>query len=202
MFAILTLQLWQVQVVATEVYVKEAERSHVDFVSTPAPRGQIVDRAGRQLAGTTAALSAVVDGALIPESEVPDLVSLLAAFTGLEAEDIEHSVTDARERGDRIVVSELDDADAIYLAEHSEEFIGVSVLAVPKRTYPYGNLASGVLGYIGRPSPNDIEEGARYTDILGRAGLEKQYNTLLQGSDGAIKYQVDAHGNVLDFLRE
>ena len=60
MFAVLTLQLWQVQVVATETYVQEAENSQIKFVNTPAPRGQIVDRAGRQLAGTTTALSAVL----------------------------------------------------------------------------------------------------------------------------------------------
>ena len=44
--------------------------------------------------------------------------------------------------------------------------------------------------------------GQRYTDILGKAGLEKQYDEQLQGTEGAIKYQVDAHGNVLAVLGE
>ncbi len=128
MFSILTLQLWQVQVVATEVYVKAAEESQVKFVATPAPRGQIVDRAGRQLAGTTATLSAVVDGALVPESAVPELVSLLTAFSGLDSDEVSAIVADARTRGDRrVVVSDLSERDAVYLAEHSEDFVGVSV---------------------------------------------------------------------------
>ncbi len=203
MFAVLTLQLWQVQVVATEEYVDAAEQSQVDFVSTPAPRGQIVDRAGRQLAGTTAALSAVVDGALVPEHAVEELVSLLAAFTGRPSEDVAHVVDDARDRNDRReIASDLTDQEVIFLAEHSEEFVGVSVVPVPQRTYPYEHLASGVLGYIGRPSATDIEEGARHTDILGRAGLEKQYDAALQGTDGQIKFQVDALGNVLARLGE
>lgn len=203
MFAVLTLQLWQVQVVATEDYVQQAENSQVKFVSTPAARGEIVDRAGRQLAGTEALLSAVVDGALVPADSVPELVSLLAAFTGIDAEQVGEMVNDARVSGDRVVIaSDLTQQDAVYLAEHSEDFAGVYVVPVPQRVYPYGNLASGVIGYIGRPSQADIDAGASRTAILGKAGLEKQYDDQLQGIEGAIKYQVDAQGNVLAKLGE
>ena len=62
MFGVLTLQLWRVQVVASQGFLDQAKESQVKIVHTPAPRGQIVDRAGRQLAGTTAAVAAVVDG--------------------------------------------------------------------------------------------------------------------------------------------
>ena len=137
MFAILTLQLWQVQVIATDDYVEAALNSQVKSVSTPAPRGQIVDRDGRQLAGTTTALSAVVDGALVPDSAVDELVSLLAAFSGLEASEVLKTVNDARDRGDRRpIVGDLSRENAIFLAEHSEEFVGVSVVRVPQRIYP------------------------------------------------------------------
>ncbi|MDX2343028.1 MAG: penicillin-binding transpeptidase domain-containing protein [Acidimicrobiia bacterium] len=203
MFGILTLQLWQVQVVESAGFLEAAAASQVKVVHTPAPRGQIVDSAGRQLAGTTAVMSAVVDGALVPESAVPELVSLLAAFTGMEAAEIAEIVKDARDRGDRrVVMSNLETQDAIYLAEHREEFVGVSVRPVPQRTYPYENLASGVLGYIGKPDKNDIEDGASSTDILGKAGLEKTYDSALQGEQGSIKFQVDAFRTVLDVLGE
>ncbi len=203
MFGILTLQLWQVQVVESAGFLEDAAASQVKVVHTPAPRGQIVDSAGRQLAGTTAVMSAVVDGALVPESAVPELVSLLAAFTGMEAEEVAEIVKDARDRGDRrVVMSNLEAQDAIYLAEHREEFVGVSVQPIPQRTYPYENLASGVLGYIGKPDKNDIEDGASSTDILGKAGLEKTYDSALQGEQGSIKFQVDAFRTVLDVLGE
>ena len=80
--------------------------------------------------------------------------------------------------------------------------MGVSVVPVPQRTYPYGNVASVVLGYIGRPNETDIEEGANYTDILGKAGLERQYDDYLQGEEGAIKFRVDAFRTVLEVLGE
>jgi penicillin-binding protein 2 len=203
MFAVLTLQLWQVQVVASADYVDQAQQAQVDTVSTPAPRGQIVDRAGRLLAGTEAALSAVVNGALVPESAIDDLVPLLSAFTGMSSEEVAEIVVAARERNDRLVlVSDLSREDAVYLAEHSEEFVGVSVVPIPQRTYPYEHLASGVLGYIGKPGEADIQNGAKPTDILGKAGLEKQYDDQLQGTEGAIKFQVDARRTVLAQLGE
>ncbi|MDJ0924856.1 MAG: penicillin-binding transpeptidase domain-containing protein [Acidimicrobiia bacterium] len=203
MFGILTLQLWRVQVVPAEDYVAQAEALQVKSVYTPAPRGQIVDRAGRKLAETRPAFSAVVDGSLVPEAAVEDLVSLLAAFTGLPADEVAYTVEDARTRGDRrVVMADLDNEAAVYLAEHREEFVGVSVIPVPQRTYPYGNLASGVLGYIGQPDPVDIEEGAKHTDILGKAGLEAQYDDELQGTEGRIWFQVDAFRTVLDVLGE
>ena len=205
MFGILTLQLWRVQVVPAEGvdYASEALQNQIDWVFTPAPRGQIVDQAGRQLAGTRPALAAVVDGSLVPEASVDELVSLLAAFSGLSAEEIRDTITDARERGDRrVIMSDLDDDDAVYLAERREDFAGISVIPVPQRTYPYENVASGVLGYIGRPGPVDIEEGAKPTDILGKAGLEDEYDAELQGTEGRIKFQVDAFGTVLDVLGE
>jgi len=203
MFVALTLVLWNVQVVATEQYVKEAELSQVKPVATPAPRGQIVDRAGHQLAGTTTALAVVVDGALVPEDAVKELVSRLAAFTGLPADEVSAVVADARDRGDRRELHvELNQRDAVYLAEHSEDFVGVSVLPVPQRVYPYENVASGIIGYIGRPSQTDIDAGARPTDILGKSGLEKQYDSYLQGVEGVIKYQVDAQRAVLAKLGE
>jgi penicillin-binding protein 2 len=203
MFGILTLQLWRVQVVPAEDYVAQAEALQVKTVFTPAPRGQIVDKAGRPLAGTRPALAAVVDGSLVPESTVPDLVALLAAFTGLPTGDVAHVVDDAIARNDRRVIkADLNEVDAIYLAEHGEEFAGVSVIPVPQRTYPYGSVASGVLGYIGRPGANDIEEGAKPTDILGKAGLEAQYDEMLQGTEGGIKFRVDAFQTVLEVINE
>jgi penicillin-binding protein 2 len=204
LFGILTLQLWQVQVVATEDYVQRAADLQVKSVHTPAPRGQIVDRNQNQLAGTRPALAAVVDGALVPAADVDQLVSLLAAFSGLPSDDVAAIVADARDRGDRrVVVSDLDEDDAVFLTEHADEFPGVSMQPIPQRTYPYGNLASGVLGYIGRPTQTDIDDGGyKSTDILGKAGIEKQYDAQLQGTEGTIRFQVDAFRNVLGVLGE
>jgi len=203
MFALLTLRLWQIQVTETEDAVEAAERNQVDFASTPAPRGEIRDRNGALLAGTRPMLSAIIDGQLVPADVEEELIAKLAAFSGLDSVEVELAIDTARLRGDRVaLVDELTDAQAVFLVEHAEDFPGVSVEPQPVRNYPLGSLAADIVGYIGKPTQADVDAGASLTDLLGRAGVERQYNEFLAGTPGLIKYRVDAQRNVLEVLNE
>lgn len=203
MFALLTLRLWQIQVTETADAVLAAERNQVDFVNTPAPRGEIRDRNGALLAGTRPMLSAIIDGQLVPADIEEELIAKLAAFSGLDSVEVELAIDTARLRGDRVaLVDELTDAQAVFLVEHAEDFPGVSVEPQPVRIYPLGSLAADIVGYIGKPTQADVDAGASLTDLLGRAGVERQYNEFLAGTPGLIKYRVDAQRNVLEVLNE
>ena len=203
MFALLTLRLWQIQVTETADAVEAAERNQVDFANTPAPRGEIRDRNGALLAGTRPMLSAIIDGQLVPVDVEEELIAKLAAFSGLDSVEVELAIDTARLRGDRVaLVDELTDAQAVFLVEHAEDFPGVSVEPQPVRIYPLGSLAADIVGYIGKPTQADVDAGATLTNLLGRAGVERQYNEFLAGTPGLIKYRVDAQRNVLEVLNE
>ena len=193
LFSVLTLRMWQLQVTEAQEYVERAERNIIAVAPTPAPRGNIVDRNGILLAGTEPVFAAVVDARLLTEDDVPGLVSQLAAFTGLPADEVEVFIDDVRSRGDRLAIQrDLTEEQALFVKEHQEDFPGITVERQPVRIYPEGEVAAAILGYIGKPDEADIEAGAASTDLLGRAGLERQYDALLQGTPGRIKYQVDA----------
>lgn len=203
LFALLTLRLWQIQVTEAAESLEAAERNQIDFASTAAPRGEIRDRNGALLAGTKPVLSAVIDGQLVPHDADEELIAGLAAFSALDPVDVELAIDQSRLRGDRVVlVEELTDAQAIFLVEHAEDFPGVTVEPQPVRIYPLGSLAADIVGYIGKPTRADVDAGATLTDLLGRAGVERQYNDLLAGAPGLIKYRVDAQRNVLEVLNE
>jgi cell division protein FtsI/penicillin-binding protein 2 len=198
LFAILALWLWRIQVTQSEGYEELARQNQVRLVSTPAPRGDIYDRKGRLLAGTRSSLAAVADMALIDDDDVPDLAQNLAALLGLPASEIIAQLEDRR--SDQVMLAEdLSDDQAVILAEHREDFPGVAVIPQPVRTYPEADLAAHVLGYIGKPSEEDLERpGVKGTDFVGKAGVERFYDDLLRGVEGQIKYRVDASGNVLE----
>ena len=201
MFSLLTLRLWQIQVTEAAESVAAAERNQIDFASTPAPRGEIRDRNGALLAGTRPVLSAIIDGQLVPSAVEEELIASLAAFTGLDPVDVELAIDLARLRGDRVaLVEELTPDQAVFLVEHAEDFPGVSVEPQPVRIYPLETLAADIVGYIGKPTQSDVDGGASLTDLLGRTGVERQYNDLLAGVPGLIKYRVDAQRNVLEVL--
>lgn len=198
LFAILALWLWRIQVTQSEGYEELARQNQVRLVSTPAPRGDIYDRKGRLLAGTRSSLAAVADMALIEDDELPDLAQNLAALLGIPASEISAQLDDPR--GDQVLLAEdLSDDQAVILAEHREDFPGVAVIPQPVRTYPEGDLAAHLLGYIGKPSEEDLERpGVKGTDFVGKAGVERFYDDVLRGDEGQIKYRVDASGNVLE----
>ncbi len=199
LFVVLALRLWTIQVTETEGYEVQAANNQVRFAETPAPRGEIRDRKGRLLAGTRPALAAVVDGALIGRDDEAALVQRLSAFSGLSVTAVQESVDRAQSSGDRLtLVSELSDSQALFLVEHREDFPGVSVVPQPVRVYPEGSLAAHIIGYIGRPDTTDLEKPEiGPTDVLGKAGVERQYDFELRGTPGIIKYSVDAQGAVL-----
>lgn len=203
LFGLLTLRLWQIQITEAEESLSAAENNQIDFAATPAPRGEIRDRNGALLAGTNPVLSAMIDGQVVSASIEEELIAKLAAFSGLDPVDVEFAIDQAQLRGERIaLVDELSYEQAVFLIEHAEDFPGVSVEPQPERTYPLGSLAADIVGYIGKPTVSDVDGGANLTELLGKAGVERQYNDLLAGTPGVIKYRVDAQRNVLEVLNE
>jgi len=203
LFAVLGIRLWTMQITEVHAYEVRAESQQVRVVYTPAPRGNIVDVNGVKLAGTRSALAAVVDLALIDDDEIDSLAENLGALLNESASGIVEQLS-VDNRGLQITVAkDLTDAQAMFLLEHREDFAGVTVIPQPIRTYPFGDLAAHVLGYIGRPNDEDLErEDVDGTDFVGRAGVERSYDAQLQGTEGIVQYRVDARRKVLSLVRE
>ena len=199
----LGLRLWAIQVTETEDYTAEAERNLVRVVATPAPRGDIYDRNGELLAGTKASLAVVVDMALVEDEFAEELAQRLAAFLDEPASKILERFESANSGAQLILAKDLTEQQALTLVEHREDFPGVAVIPQPVRDYPNAELAAQVLGYIGKPSAADLERpGVKGTDVVGKAGVERYYDDQLRGTEGVIKYQVDANRSVLQRLGE
>lgn len=195
---VLGIRLWTMQVTEVHAYVARAEKQQVRVVTTPAPRGNIFDVNGVKLAGTRSALAAVVDLALVDKDEIESLAENLGAFLDEPASDIIEQLSEDNRGAQITVAKDLTDSQATFLLEHREDFPGVTVIPQPIRTYPLGDLAAHVLGYIGRPNEEDLErDDVDGNDFVGRAGVEKSYDVQLQGAEGIVQYRVDARRKVL-----
>ena len=198
MLGLLGLKLWTLQVTGVAEYQAKAENNQIRLVNTPAPRGDVYDRNGELLAGTRPSLAVVVDMALVTDDSVDLLATNLAAFLDEPATSLLDTFATANSGAQLILAMDLPEERALILMEHREDFPGVAVIPQPVREYPGGDLAAHVLGYIGRPSAEDLERpDVKGNDVVGKAGVERFYDDVLRGTEGIVKYRVDADRTVL-----
>jgi len=136
-------------------------------------RGIIFDRAGRELA-----MSIQVDSAFAVPTEIPDLPNTINLITRITKDDPRVVLADCRARKTFCWVARKADADVVERIR-ALNLTGIHLQKEPKRFYPKRDLAAQVLGYVG-------------TDDQGLSGLERQFNTELQGKPGKLMISVDA----------
>ncbi|MDD3650776.1 penicillin-binding protein 2 [Immundisolibacter sp.] len=167
-------------------------------------RGVITDRNGVLLAENVSSYSLYVT----PEN-VPDLDATLAALAQrieLRPADLERfaSLRRGRPRFEALVLRRhLDETEAARFAVQRHRFPGVELRGDLSRHYPQGALTAHVVGYVGRVSEAELADASaeqRASDSIGKTGIEKSYDTLLQGRVGYQQVEVDAHGRRLRVL--
>ncbi len=203
MFVILFTRLWFVQVAAGAEYAARAADQQIDSVPTLAPRGDIRDRNGVLLATSTFEPALVVDRRQVPSEEEAELVQRLSGLLDVQAADIEAAFEAAGPQG-RFNLAEVDKATAHYVWLHSANFPGVEVEMVPVRVYTRGTLMAHVLGHVGKPSQDDIDANPARDRraVVGKAGIERQYEDELEGKPGVLAHRIDARGQILEFAGE
>lgn len=198
MFAALITRLWFLQVLAQGEYQERAFANRYEFASIPAPRGKILDRTGEELVTNRASTVVTIEKQKVGNAE--SLLLRLSNVLDVSAEELAERLNDP-DYGPYEPVPVFDDAtdeQVIYLEEHRREFPGVDYREVGVRAYPFGSLASHVIGYLGEIGPRELGssafEGYRPGQLVGRGGVEQKYERWLHGRDGFRAFEVNALG--------
>ncbi|MEZ5283413.1 MAG: penicillin-binding protein 2 [Vicinamibacterales bacterium] len=197
-FGVLTGVFWFFQVVQYAKFREMAENNHQRTLSLRAPRGVVFDRNGEVLVENRSAFNIS-----IVREHTKDLdrtIRLLASVTGAD----EASVRDTVERHRRepayrpIVVihdATLAQVAAVTARRLDTELPDILVQEVPTREYPGKALAAHLLGYVGEASDAQVsDDGFSAGDIVGQSGIERVYNKMLMGEDGARRVVVNSVG--------
>ncbi len=205
-FATLAARIWNLQVKSGQGYEKEAEDNLLTSVSTPAPRGCIYDVRGRELVTNESSQTVLAEPSVADD---PDTVLRLAAVLGLPAPIVRQRIQDASSgaQNQRVVAEGVRLRDIAFIAEHPDAFEGISMETRTVRHYPFGALASHVLGYTGSPTDDELSQAAtgrkiHSTDIVGKSGVERIYDGTLSGDQGERRMMVDAKGSVVAVIGE
>jgi penicillin-binding protein 2 len=212
-FGLIVLGLLRLQVVEHEKYLALSNENRVRLEVLRAPRGVIYDAGGELLADSAPSFG-IVFRPFPAESVQRAQAVLTPAWMAEVAELIESdtaavrkAVATANRSGQTALLKE--DASFRVLAaveESRAELPGIEVQIQPMRRYPHGKLAAHLLGYAGEVTDQELDSlsasGYRLGDLIGRTGIERNYEEILRGHDGAEYVVVNAMGKRVSTLTE
>lgn len=210
MFGVIAVNMYYLQIRSYQAYQTRSEGNRIKVIPQAPNRGLITDRNGILLAENRPVFSLE----LVPE-QINDMAVTLEELSELiELTDEQKSsfLEDVRKqrRFNSITLKEqLNDEEVAVVSVNLHRFPGVSIDARLSRHYPFGDLFTHALGYIGRINTNDItrldrdEQLANYaaTRDIGKIGLERYYEADLHGTMGYQEVEVNNRGRVIRVLR-
>ncbi|MEA2520469.1 MAG: penicillin-binding protein 2, partial [Actinomycetota bacterium] len=205
MFIGLTTRLWFLQVLAADRYQDTKVANRTRTVLTPALRGDILDDHGNVLVGNRLSLQVQVNQQQLGPNRTA-VLSRLSNLLHMQVKTIETRLKDKRyyPYAPIPVATDVPKEVSFYVSEHAQQFPGVRVVEAPVSDYPQGDIAAHILGWIGPIDGTQIAQpafqGYDPNDIVGKAGLELQYERYLQGTKGKDFYLVNAAGKQIKTL--
>ncbi|MGM9570419.1 MAG: penicillin-binding protein 2, partial [Phascolarctobacterium sp.] len=188
------LQLWR-----GEYYTKQSDGNRLRQSRIIAPRGLIFDKEGKELVNNLPGYAVVLQ----KQSDYkPETLQHISQLLNIPVEDIKKKINESRNYYEPILLKSDLTLEMVTKIEEQRRYMPEVMLSVqPIRNYPYKELAVHALGYVGEVSSYEIEKGlfknVTQGSIVGKSGLEKSYDKILRGEDGAFMEEVDVAGNVV-----
>ncbi len=206
-FLLLISGFWILQVRDHEANSELAERNRIKTVPLLAPRGKILDRDGRVIVDSHSAFTVM----LTRENLKLEHIDAIATGLHLDAEEIRAKLKRFNSRPKYVpmmIKQELTSGELSFVESHSdpETFPELLLIQNQRRLYPRNGLAAHAIGYVGEVSEQELNtaEFAKYSqgDLIGKFGLERQYNDILMGVDGQKRQVVDSSGRERQVLED
>ena len=203
----LTARLFYLQIANGTQYAALSTANRTVLEAIPAPRGLIYDRNGRLLVSNIPTFSVKIRPSDLPDSLRDGVVTRLAALLRMDASEINGTIDGNPGSAFDLVriAQDVDQATANLISEAGYELPGVEVAVEARREYTDGKLFSQLLGYTGPVSAEQLPDlralGYQPDDLIGKVGIEKQYETELRGTYGAQSVERDATGRRTQVLQ-
>jgi penicillin-binding protein 2 len=212
-FGLVVLALLRLQVVEHARYRDLAKENRVRLEVLRAPRGAIYDRNGELLVDSGPSFTILFQpfpaesAHRTRQVQSPEWLARVAEFIEADTLEIRRRVTAANRSGQSAVLrSNAPFAVLAAVEELRDQFPGIDVQIEPLRRYAHGTLAAHLLGYANEINDRDLAEregqGYHAGDLIGRSGIERSYEDVLRGVDGAEFVVVNAMGQRVSKLSE
>ena len=207
-FALIVWRLTVLQVQRYEDLAEQAESNRTAVVPIVPMRGQILDRNGVVLATNYSAYTLEITPSKVGDvEETIDSLTQVLEISPRDRRRFKRLREDSRSFDSIPIRTRLSDEEVARFAAQRYRFPGIEIKARLFRSYPHGEVASHVIGYIGRINQRektamedwDEEEQANYkgTDYIGKLGIEQSYEKTLHGQTGVEQMETSAGGRAV-----
>src|SRR5713101_7882293 len=206
-FLVLAYGLWRLQVVQSEFYADLAEKNKTREVPILAPRGKILDREGRVIVDNYPSFTALL---------LRDSLRDLSADADLIAKGLNMNPSEVRERIRKFasmpqfrpiyLKEDITPDELAFVESHRNELPELDTIMAHRRLYPRNGFMAHVIGYVGEVSEDMLNQPQwelyNPGDVVGKSGVELQYNNLLMGKNGSRQVVVNSHGKEMGQQKE
>jgi len=208
-FVLLATRLVWLQVVRHDDFSEQAENNRTAIVPIVPNRGLILDRNGIVLASNYSAYTLELSPARVPGNldATIDELSQVIEITPRDRRRFKKLLEEMKSIDSLPIRTKLTDEEVARFAAQRYRFPGVDIKARLFRSYPWGELASHVVGYIGRVNqsekkameewPEEDQENYRGTEYIGKLGVEQAYEKQLHGLTGVEQVETSAGGRAV-----
>jgi len=203
LFLFLISGFWRLQVQNPQFYDERAQQNSIKSVPILAPRGRILDRDGRVIVDNHSSFSLILAREQLKEEHLRPIAQGL----DLDYSDLVARVQRFKKQPKYVPIilkEELTRADIAFVDSHHDFFPELVKIEAQRRLYPQNGMLAHVIGYTGEISEAelDLPEFAKTNpgELIGKFGIEKQYNSWLTGVDGQRQVVVDNRGQVHEVL--
>ena len=202
-FLLLLARLSYLQIVRHDELLEQAENNRTAVIPTVPPRGNILDRNGVVLASNYSAYTLEITPSRVNDLEATiDSLAEVVEIQGKDRRRFKRLREDSRSFDSLPIRTRLSDEEVARFSAQRYRFPGVEIKARLFRQYPYGELASHVVGYIGRINAKEKERleeeddagNYRGTEYIGKLGVEQRYERELHGITGVNRVETSAGG--------
>ncbi|MDD5436384.1 MAG: penicillin-binding transpeptidase domain-containing protein, partial [Candidatus Omnitrophica bacterium] len=197
-FILIGAGLFYNQVIRFGYYSRLSKNNSIRIIPIDGPRGNIFDRNGVAVVSNRLSFDVAVVYRELRNKQT--FIRILSEVLRIPARDIVRVMDKARNKpyAPVTILEDIDKNKAIMLEEASFDIDGLTIETRSRRDYLYGNVGSHIFGYLSEINDNELDDlrdyGYRMGDLVGRSGLEKQYEFYLRGLDGGTQIEVDNRG--------
>lgn len=203
-FLLLIMRLWQLQILRGKEYRELSEANRLRIIAIPAPRGIIYDRNGIPLVKN----SPYYYASLIPDESDISKVDSLSKVLNIPVEEILEKINkNGLSPFSPIRLKQgLSFSEVAYIESRRSDFPGLIIETEVSREYLYGDVASHLIGYLGKLNPSQSKDPALKEippdTFIGQWGVERLFDKSLRGILGKRVIEVDALGREIRLLQE